>query len=145
MENHALKKVSRVVIRDEASHEVLLLQRPTQTSYYPNHWELPGGKVDPGESFIDNAIREVAEETGLTLSSDTIHFLLRTLVEVTNSNSKYFGSIFLNLYFWTQYNNEHIQISEEHNEFIWVNQESFKSLQLTPGTLEVLELIFSKN
>jgi 8-oxo-dGTP pyrophosphatase MutT (NUDIX family) len=32
-------------------------------------WEIPGGDAEPGESPVDAAIREVLEETGLTISA----------------------------------------------------------------------------
>ena len=39
--------------------EVLLVHRPRY-----DDWSFPKGKLEPGESFIDAARREVAEETG---------------------------------------------------------------------------------
>ncbi len=46
-----------VVVRDGM---VLLVHRPRY-----DDWTLPKGKLDPGESFEDAALREVEEETGL--------------------------------------------------------------------------------
>lgn len=42
-----------------AANELLVIQRL-------GHWDLPKGKVDPGESFPTAAVREVAEETGVS-------------------------------------------------------------------------------
>jgi 8-oxo-dGTP diphosphatase len=39
--------------------EVLLVHRPRY-----DDWSLPKGKLDAGETFLDGAVREVAEETG---------------------------------------------------------------------------------
>lgn len=33
---------------------------------------FPGGHVEPGESFVDSVIREVYEETGLTIENPTL-------------------------------------------------------------------------
>ena len=46
-----------VVVRDG---QVLLVHRPRY-----DDWTLPKGKLDPGESFQEAAVREVEEETGL--------------------------------------------------------------------------------
>jgi 8-oxo-dGTP diphosphatase len=46
-----------VVVRDG---KVALVHRPKY-----DDWSLPKGKLDPGESFEDAALREVEEETGL--------------------------------------------------------------------------------
>ncbi|POF30467.1 NUDIX hydrolase [Roseibium marinum] len=36
--------------------------------------QVPGGTVDPGESFLQSAMREFAEETGLALDAAFDHF-----------------------------------------------------------------------
>ncbi|MGI8589818.1 MAG: NUDIX domain-containing protein [Nakamurella sp.] len=40
----------------------------TQDPVHPSlgrWWELPGGGIDPGESYLDAAIRELHEKTGI--------------------------------------------------------------------------------
>jgi 8-oxo-dGTP diphosphatase len=50
-----------VAVRDITRR--LLLVRRCDTG----DWELPGGRVDPGESASDTAVRETAEESGITV------------------------------------------------------------------------------
>jgi 8-oxo-dGTP diphosphatase len=56
--------VGAVVTRDET---VLLLRRPAD-DFMGGIYELPSGKVDPGEALDQALIREVNEETGLDVA-----------------------------------------------------------------------------
>lgn len=51
-------------VRDDG--RVLLLQRPEGT------WDPPGGRLAPGETFEEAAVRELYEETGLLASPETM-------------------------------------------------------------------------
>lgn len=44
----------------------------TQEQKYGSTWSIPGGRVEPGESIIDAAVREVVEETGIPVRIDGI-------------------------------------------------------------------------
>jgi 8-oxo-dGTP pyrophosphatase MutT (NUDIX family) len=44
-----------------AGHDVLVVSRRNK----PDMWGLPGGKVDPGETSSEAAVRELLEETGI--------------------------------------------------------------------------------
>ena len=51
------------IIKNEDG-EVLLLHRKTTRRV---QWEIPGGKVDPGEAVEQTAVRELAEELDVTV------------------------------------------------------------------------------
>lgn len=59
------RSVVRLVVLD-ADDRVLLFH--THEPRYPDvgtWWELPGGGIEPGESYVDAALRELYEETGI--------------------------------------------------------------------------------
>ena len=40
-----------------------------------NEWDIPGGKIDPGEIPIDAAARELRERTGYTIDAKNLKFI----------------------------------------------------------------------
>ncbi len=49
--------------------KILLLKRSARYGVVEGSWDIPGGRIDPGTSLMENLAREVQEETGLTLVS----------------------------------------------------------------------------
>jgi 8-oxo-dGTP pyrophosphatase MutT (NUDIX family) len=50
----------------------LLCRRASRLSRHAGQWALPGGRVDDGETPLEAALREVQEELGLRLTSDSV-------------------------------------------------------------------------
>ena len=61
------KRLSCGVVILTAERELLLCHVTGQ-----NHWDLPKGGIDPGETPLQAALRETREECGLNLAPDTL-------------------------------------------------------------------------
>ena len=69
--------VALVLVSDEAGEAgFLLTRRAAGLRQHARQWALPGGRLDPGESAAEAALRELSEEVGLVLSAEAVLGLL---------------------------------------------------------------------
>ena len=57
---------------DEGRACFVLTRRADRLRAHARQWALPGGRLDPGESAEAAALRELAEEVGLTLDASAV-------------------------------------------------------------------------
>jgi 8-oxo-dGTP diphosphatase len=61
--------VGAAIVDDLARPRTLLSARRTEPAELAGGWELPGGKVDPGEEPLDALHREIQEELGVDIET----------------------------------------------------------------------------
>ncbi|MGV9567718.1 NUDIX domain-containing protein [Streptomyces sp. NPDC003480] len=64
--------VAAVIVHDKATNRVVLLQRSQNAKFAQGMWDLPVGKSEPGEPITDTAVRELYEETGMTVKPESL-------------------------------------------------------------------------
>jgi 8-oxo-dGTP diphosphatase len=110
--------------------KVLLIQRARAP--WLGLWSLPGGRLEPGETAEQCAIREVREETGLSI------YALRPIMLMELGGS---GNFLLQVFATEAFEGE-IVASEEITAYRWVRPGSIPAATATPHLAEVLERAF---
>ena len=92
---------------------------------------FPGGHVEPGESFVASVIREVLEETGLTIETPV---LCGTKQFQTDNGERYV----VLLYRANRYSGE-LRSSDE-GEVFWIPRDSLSQRQLSIDMEEMIRI-----
>jgi 8-oxo-dGTP diphosphatase len=110
----------RALITDEDG-KILIIKRSTDSKTNPGKWELPGGKVDQGEPFDQALIREVKEETNLTIDLDHV-------VGVSEQNLTLIRAVHIILS--AEVEEGELSLSSEHDGYAWVYFDTLSEYEL---------------
>jgi 8-oxo-dGTP diphosphatase len=122
-----------LVLFDQHGH-VLVLKRSSHSKTNPSKWELPGGRIETGESFDDALKREILEETGFSVA---IHTAAGTAMEETEDyrvvHLVMIGTIL----------SGGLNISKEHEEFRWAGVPEIVALEQADWFAEYVRIYMS--
>lgn len=83
MANNTNKITETVGVLIAKDNKVLLVKHTESARHLTGSYGLPAGRIEQGEEAIDAAVRELAEETGLTvLKEDLIHLPHQFLADI---------------------------------------------------------------
>ena len=120
------------LIEDTSTNKVVLQYRSPERYKKWSGYAFPGGHIEEGESIAESVIREVYEETGLTITAPK-------LVAVKDWEPNEGGRYIVFCYKATRFSGQ-LRSSEE-GEVSWVEKDQLEKLDLSYDMLPLLEVM----
>lgn len=123
-------EVVKVLMQNEEG-EFLMLKKSGEYDWMADKWEQPGGKMEQGENRFQALKREVKAETGLEIEDS------EDLVRLELEDDRIVNCYVL---FTDTFSGE-IQISDEHQDFRWIDREEALELDWHRNAAYILPVI----
>ena len=116
--------------------KILLLRESTQYQEGSNagRYDVPGGRVQPGERFDEGLVREIFEETCLTVHIGKPFYVGEWRPIVKGEPWQIVG-----IFFECQAQTDSVVLSMDHSEFLWADPSKVSELNIIPNLLLAFE------
>ncbi len=118
--------VGGVVVDEQA--RVLLVKRGAEPM--KGQWSLPGGLLELGETLIEGVIREVNEETGLTVSPEAIVEVVDRIYTCSDEEKPQVRYHYVVVDYWCRLVGGDLQPSSDASEVAWVSRAEWSDINL---------------
>lgn len=112
----------KVLLKNKQGKYLLLKRSAKKYPEVNNLWDIAGGRIEPGTPLLENLRREVAEETGLILTSGP---QLIAAQDILKNPKKHI----VRLTYIADIEGEPVLDKEEHDEYKWLTLEEIKNLK----------------
>ena len=133
-EKGTVELTNMVMVEDKKTGKVLVQERIKS-------WKgisFPGGHVEPGESFVDSATREIKEETGLDIRN------LQSCGVIHWAHNRNFNRYIVFLYKTSDFSGELLPETDEGRVF-WIEPDKLKDMNLSSNFANYLPMFLNGN
>ena len=120
------------MVEDLENGKVVLQYRSPERYKKWSGYAFPGGHIEEGESLVESVIREIKEETGLTISNPQLAAVKNWQLE---DGTRYIVFCYKATEFTGQLR------SSEEGEVSWVEKDQLEKLELSYDMLPLLEVM----
>jgi 8-oxo-dGTP pyrophosphatase MutT (NUDIX family) len=109
--------IARVLVFN-GEGKLLLLRRSKTDIYRPGELDWPGGGVEPSETVVEGALRELREEAGIELGQQDLQPVY-TVTNTGHNSSIGAPANMVRVFFAASVKNPVILLSDEHDDYGW--------------------------
>ncbi len=117
------------------SGKILILRRTGKEDCFKDMWDIPGGKINFGETPEEALRREIKEETNLEV--EIIKPVRVWSFFKNNGNTQVIGVTIL-----CRYKKGKVKLGKEHDEFRWIKPEEIENYNVHEGIKEDIKEAF---
>lgn len=106
-----MKRMNLIVVFNQDKTKLLMCERTKEP--YKGQLNLVGGKIEKDDDNLNEAYRELQEETGITKDDiDLVYFMTCNYHTLNKGLEIYYGVL-----------NKNVELIEEVNKLVWVNED----------------------